>query len=321
MTWQGVPWFVKDAEHAAEVERSLAYIASQGGNGIVLPTDCKVTASAIPDLNVNVAPGAVVALNAFAGGGAQAYIARNVGSDVKALVAQGSSGVRYDLVALIVEDPQYAGQPAPPSVPNGPYVRTAVYSNVASTVKTLAEVAPNQTGVALALVKFDASDGTINPADITDLRVLASPRQKTVKKTLNGVATASFPAALATFPAGASWAVPVPSWAKRAIIEARWSGLKYTDTSSGAGSAAGGATVAIGTAVSSPTQWAEDATASNKPVTGTVMVAEDVDVASMAGTTVNLQARLSKTAGTGMTAQNTIYTTVVAEVTFYEQPV
>lgn len=321
MVWQGVPWFVKDAQHASEVARSLAFIASSGGDGIVSPTDLKVTASAIPDLNVNVAPGAMVALNRFAGGNAQAYVARNVGNDAKALVAQGSSGVRYDLVAAIVEDPQYAGQPAPPSVPAGPYVRTAIYSNVPAATKTLAEVAPNQTGIALALVKFDASDGTINPADITDLRQMANPKEKTYKRILNGVATAAFPGALGVFPAGASWAIPVPIWAKRAVMEARWSGLKYTDTGAGAGNASGTARVAIGAVQSSSTQWAEDASGSNKPVTGTVMVAEDVDVSALAGTTQNLQALLAKTGGANMTAQNTVYTTVVAEITFYEQPI
>lgn len=318
MTWQGVPWFVKDASHPSEVERTLAYIAGSGGDGVVLPTDCKVTASAIPDGNVNVAPGAVVALNRFSGGNAQAYVARNVGSDVKALTPQGSGGGRWDLVAVIIEDPQYAGQPAPPSVPNGPYVRTAVYQNVPSTTTKLSEVAPNQTGVALALVKFDASDGTITAADITDLRELANPRTFTQKKVLNGVTGANLAGSLTVAPTGASFPVKVPAWARRAVIEARWSGLKYTDTSSGAGSASGLARVSLGTVNSGTTQWAEDATASNKPVTGSVLVADDVDVSALAGTTQNLQALLSKTGGSGMTAAWTAYTTVVAEVTFYE---
>ena len=318
MTWQGVPWFVNGGQHPAEAARVLAYIAGQANDGVVAPTDCKVTASAIPDGNINVQPGAVVAVNRFSGGNAQAYIARNVGADVVALTPQGSGGPRWDLIALVVEDPQYAGQPSPPSVPNGPYVKTKVYANVPSTTTKLSEVAANQTGVALALVKFDASDGTIQTADITDLRRLAAPRTFTQKRTLNGVATASFPGSLGTFPAGASWPIEVPAWARRAIIEARWSGLKMTDTSSGAGSASGTAQVAIGSAASSSTQWAADATASNKPITMETMAAEDVDVTALAGTIQNLQARLAKTGGSGMTAQNTVYTTVVAEVTFYE---
>lgn len=319
MTWQGVPWFVKDAEHPAEVERVLAYIAGSGGEGVVSPTDCKVTASAIPDLNINVQPGGVVAVNRFAGGGAQAYIARNVGSDVVALVAQGSSGARYDLVALIVEDPQYAGQPAPVSVPNGPYVRTAIYSDVPATTTKLSEIDPSQTGVALARVKFDASDGTINPADITDLRELANPRSFPVKKTLNGVATGSLPATVGVaVPTGAAWAIKVPSWAKRAVVQLTWSGLKYTDSGGGNGSANGFGRILLGALSSSSVAWSEDATAVSKPVTGTVMVAEDMDVSTIAGTTVTLTAGLSHSGGAGMTAQWTQYTNVVADLYFYE---
>lgn len=318
MTWEGVPYFVRNAQHSAEVMRVVAYIGANGGEGVVSPTDCKVTASAIPDGNIHINPGAIACLNRFPGGASQAYVARNVGDEVKALTAQGSSGVRYDLIAMIVEDPQYAGQPAPASVTDGPYPKTAVYSNVPASTTKLSEVAPNQSGYALARVKFDISDGTVSPGDITDLRELAAPRTFLVKKTINGVATGSFPGALGVAPTGASWAVKVPSWARRATMEARWSSLVYTDTSSGGGRASGTAAVALGTSVSGAAQWQEDATAANKPVTGTIFVAEDIDVTAMAGTTQNLQARLAKTGGSGMNAQWTPYTQVVAEVNFYE---
>jgi hypothetical protein len=176
MTWEGVPWMVDEADHSAEVGRTLAYAATGGNEGVVAPGDCKVVASAIPDGNVHINTGAVVVLNQFPGGGQQSYVVRNEGDEVIALDPQGSSGVRYDLVALIVQDPQYAGQPAPVSVPDGPYVDTVVYKDVGPDASTLAEVDPDQSGYVLARVKFDASDGTINPVDITDLRVLANPK-------------------------------------------------------------------------------------------------------------------------------------------------
>lgn len=178
MVWEGVPWFVAEADHSAEVARLLASAATGGREGIVAPGDCKVQASAIPDGNVRVQSGGVVLNNRFGGGGQQSYVARNVGESVVALVPQGSSGVRYDLVAVIVEDPQYAGQPEPADVATGPYVRTVVYQNVPATTRSLFEVDADQTGLALALVKFDASDGTILNGDITDLRVLVNPRSE-----------------------------------------------------------------------------------------------------------------------------------------------
>lgn len=319
MAWEGVPWMVAGGNHSAEVGRLLAYAATAGAEGVVGPGDCKVVASAIPDGNIHINPGAIGMLNRFPGGTAQSYMVRNVGDEVKALTPQGSSGVRYDLVAVIVEDPQYAGQPAPPSVPNGPYLRTVVYENVPNTTKALSEVDADQTGYALALVKFDASDGTVTTADITDLRELLAPRVQTVKKVLNSNATAAFPGALGAAPAAASWNVKIPSWASKVQLEARWSGLKYTDTSSGAGNASGTARVDLGTLQSQTTQWLEDATASNKPVTGTVIVGDELDVpAGLRGTIQALVAKLAKTGGAGMTAQTTPYTTVVVEATFYE---
>lgn len=318
MTLQGVPWFVKDASHNSELARFLAYVAGSGGEGVIGPTDFKVTASGTPNLNVSIAPGGLVARNAFAGGDAQSYLVRNVGAQVQALDAQGSGSTRHDLIAILVEDPQYAGQPAPVSVPDGPYVRVAVYKNVGSTVKRLSEVAAGQTGFAIARVAFAASDSTITNADITDLRQMCQPRTYTVKKILSGVATASFPGSLAVAPAGASWAVDVPTWARRAVIEADWAGLKYTDTGSGGGNASGTARVGLGAQFSGSTQWSEDASGSNKPVTGSAMAAEDIDVSAVAGTTVNLVAQLAKTGGSNMTAQTVPGTTVKAAVTFYE---
>lgn len=321
MAWEGVPWMVAGGQHSAEVGRLLAYSATAAGEGVIGAGDCKVVASAIPDGNIHINPGAVAMLNRFAGGAAQSYLARNVGDEVKAMTPQGSSGARYDLVCLVVQDPQYAGQPAPPSVPNGPYVITKVYEDVPATTISLAEVDPNQTGYALARVKFDASDGTVNQADITDLRDLLQPRVKTVKKVFNALgANQALPAALGNVvPTGADMAVDIPKWATKVQIEARWSGVVFTDTSSGAGYATGYARVDLGTIQSQTTQFRVDATASNKPVTQTIMVGDTKDVdAAMRGTSQTLAPRLAKTSGTGMTAEATAYTTCVIEATFYE---
>lgn len=314
----GVPWMVNGAEHSAVVGRILAYAAMGQAEGVVGPEDFKVVASAIPDGNIHVQPGAAGLLNRYPGGASQGYIVASDGDEVRAMTAQGSSGDRWDLVALIVQDPDYPGQPDPVDVEDGPYVDIVIYEDVPETTLFLSEIVPDQTGYALALVKFSALDGTVTNTEITDLRDLLMPRQHTEKRTLNGVAAANLAGALAVAPTGASWPIYVPPWAKKAIIEARWSGLQHLDTGAGNGNSAGGATVNIGAAVSSQTSWSEDATAANKPVTSTVLVAEEVDVSALAGTVQNLQAKLSKTSGAGMTSRWTSATTVVAEVTFKE---
>lgn len=227
MVWEGVPWMVDGADHSAEVGRTLAYAATGGNEGVVSASDCKVVASNIPDGNVHVQSGAVVALNRFPGGGQQTYILRNVGDDVKALDPQGSGGARYDLVAIIIEDPQYSGQPEPVSEDDGPYARTVIYKNVGSTAETLAEVDPDQTGLVLARVRFNASDGTITNEEITDLRHLAMP--KTTRKVIPAETTQSINLTSAGY---TEWpptdvTVQIPTWATGAVITASLSSLAH----------------------------------------------------------------------------------------------
>jgi hypothetical protein len=209
---------VDGAEHTAEVGRLLAYAASASGEGVIGVQDCAVVASAIPDSNVHILSGAVSVLNRFPGGGQQSYLLRNVGDEVVALTPQGSSGVRYDLVAVIVEDPQYPGQPAPASVPDGPYLRSQVYEDVDPSTRTLAEVDPDQTGYALALVKFDASDGTVHAVDITDLRELVLPRSFRRVYPVTIPNNDALDSAVAGKWPDAEQSVRVPTWATKAVI-------------------------------------------------------------------------------------------------------
>lgn len=325
MTLEGVPWMIGGgAEHSAEVGRLLAYAACGGAEGVVGPGDFKVTASSpTPNGNINIAPGGLAALNQFPNGGQQTYLVRNDATIVKGMTAQGSSGVRYDLVCIVIEDPQYAGQPAPPDVADGPYVKVVVYENVASTVKTLAEVDSAQAGLALARVKFDASDGTVLTGDITDLRQMVQPRTKNFTRVISPAGATALPAAWGTAPVGASWNIDIPVWATRAIIKGTWGGVLFTDTASGAGNAVGSARVLLGGVVQSEqTSFQADATASNKPVTQTLMSAGDIAVPSnIRGTSQALSAQLIKTGGTGMTAVTNQFTTCIAEIEFYEDVV
>lgn len=318
MVWEGVPWFVQGGQHSAEVARLLAYAAIKGGEGVVGTTDCKVTASPIPDGNVRIATGAVAVLNQSPGGSEQGYLLRNVGVEIKALTPQGSGGSRWDLVCVVVKDPQYPGQPDPPSVPNGPYLETVVYEDVPANTHSLNQVDADQTGYALARVKFDASDGTIVQADITDLRELLFSRQETHKFTKNGAAVLALDGTFTIAPPGSSWSVLVPTWARKAIIEARWSGIRCLDSGAGDGFAVGKSRVEIGGIMSSETLFRADAQNVSKPITVSTLAAEEVDVSSLAGDTVDLDALLAKTGGTGMTVSTVGETTVVAEITFKE---
>jgi hypothetical protein len=232
---------VDGGEHTAEVGRLLAYIASAGGEGIAAPTDCAVVESAIPDSNVHITTGAVVALNRFPGGNTQSYVMRNVGDTVVALTPQGSTGGRCDLVAVVVEDPQYPGQPDPVDIATGPYVRIRVYENVDPDTRSLSEIDPNQTGYALALVNFNVSDGTVTQSDIVDLRQLVAPRTHTWKRMYNeknqaadGAGAFAMGTVPAIFPIGASWDVEVPLWANKMQMSASIANMRIMDNQWGA---------------------------------------------------------------------------------------
>lgn len=332
MAWDGVPWFMGNgAVHGPEIARVLAYAAVGGGEGVVAPLDCRVLASAIPDGNVHISQGAVAITNRNPGGGQQSYLARNEGDEVEALAAQGSSGVRYDLVAVIVEDPDYAGQPDPVDPLVGPYVRTAVYSDVPATTRYLYEVDPDASGYALARVKFDASDGTVTQADIFDLRELALPKQKTVIRNYevpddgtsgyvsgNGI--------YAPFPLDAVWDdVVVPDWASRCIVEAYWVNVDIESPAGSPGvvlSGQGAIRVKLGTEYTERGVWL-NRLLSGQSITGVMMNTDDISIPTvMRGTTQSVQMeayQLGNPAG-AVTIHFDYATTALLKITFFEAP-
>lgn len=334
MVWEGVPWMVDEADHQAETGRLIAYLASGKNEGIAAPADLAVVASAIPDGNVHILSGAASLLNRFPGGGQQSYAVRNEGDEVVALAPQGSSGVRYDLVAVVVEDPQYPGQPAPASIADGPYVKSRVYQNVDPGTKHLWDVDPDQTGYALALVKFDASDGTVNQVDITDLRKLLNPRSWTYKRMYNvtdqaadGTGIYALSNVESVFPVGASFSVPVPEWATKMQTNCRVSNLRVLDTNPGVDTSFsfGYARFNSFPFYSDLTEWTEgfNASASMYPSTGmSYEIADESDVPEdWRGNTRQFDIAGWKDPGSlGHNIGAEWGTTVVFEITFYEVP-
>ena len=331
MSWDGVPWFVDGASHGAEIARTLAYAASQGGEGIVSPLDCRVLASSIPDGNIHISQGAVAVLNRFPGGASQTYIARNEGDEVVALAAQGSSGSRYDLIAVIIEDPAYAGNPAPPDPATGPYVRSAVYSDVGSEVRYLSEVDPDVSGFALARVKFDASDGTVNQADIFDLREMALPKQKTILRNYEvpddgSQGFISPNSVYSPFPTDAVWDdVLIPEWASRCIVEAIWTNIEIQadPTNPGTIKAGQGAMrVKLGTQYTERGVWSNRLMAGQE-ITSVMFNSDDISIPQvMRGTEQSVQMeayQLGNPAGE-LTLHWDHAASVLLKITFLESP-
>lgn len=327
MTWEGVPWAVGGgARHSPEAARLLAFHAVDGAEGVVGAGALAVVPLAVPGAGFRVMPGAGAVLNRAVGGGEQAYLVRNPDADVVMVSGTGSSGGRTDLVAVVVEDPQYAGQPVPVSVPDGPYVRTKVYTGVPATVTTLAEVDPNQTGLALALLTWDVSDATLDAASIKDLRVLSSSRTAGLTRALAlapGAAVEPLTSTTyVTFPSAATWTVQIPSWAVRASLELYAGGVQTVDDTVDGGNWRGSVRVALGSVVTAAGGINEESSGVGRVDTLTYMAAQDVTIPkALRGQSVVLRAEAKQDATSGGLALRAAPgTTVVCKATFYEAP-
>lgn len=336
MTFQGVPWAIGAwdvpgvgsgiPEVPAEAARALAYQALGGKEGPSTPGDCAVVPTGVPSGSVNVRKGTLGILNRFPGGNGQAYIARNDGDVAVPITATGSGGGRTDLIAAVIEDPQYPGQPAPADGATGPYVRVRVFEGVAANTKRLSDVAPNIAGVALARVTLPASTGTVQAAHITDLRQLPNGRTQTVKKQLDvgdkGVFDQVNAADWEKFPQAAGWTISVPKWATVAQLELRVQGVRVTNDGTDAGDFRGKARLKLGGQASQETILNPDIPNANKGQKFGYNAAGEVSLSqAVRGTDVTLEAQAERVSvSSGVEVREAAGTSVIAEVRFIEAP-
>lgn len=230
------PWASGDPArpHSAETARSVAYAATGGGDGVVLPDGCKVLPLATPGGSVRVMPGAVAAINRAANGAGQSFIGRVISEHVVAIPATGSTGGRTDLIAAIFRDPSSGNG----GVEGGPGFEVVAIPDASGTATRLQQVPGYEftSGYALARVVLPASTATVTAAMITDLRWLVQEKTLPVwaQATSPGSTDTSAPrdalthAGSSTFirwPSAASFPVKVPPWATHAVIRATISSL------------------------------------------------------------------------------------------------
>jgi hypothetical protein len=317
MTFQGVPWAVGGgAENPPEAARLLAYIAARTERGVVLPADCAVMATAVPSGQVRVVSGGVVIPNGKTV--AETYFGRNPEDHVVTITPTDAGGGRSDLVYVRIADPQYVDEPAPASVPDGPYNTVEVIAGVSPTTKTLADaiaqgLAPvGRTGLELARVTLPASTGTVTQGMITDLRRVANPRRTREQFTAAGSSQNLTNAGYVTFPSTATWSVDVPAWATHAVVHFVAGGVRFnTDNVIGYMRAAIGSVVGQGVAydMQSPTGVSR----------GDVHAADTVAIPdALRGTTQTVKAQGYRSSGTGY-LQSFTSTICVMDVEFFEQ--
>lgn len=226
MAIEGVPWMVAGGLHSAEVGRQLAYAATNGATGIVLPTDLKVTALPTAGAAVRIGAGGASVVSNFPGAAGQSYVIRGVGAtDIPVAKAGTSTTTRY--VIIRITDPAYAGQPTPANPVVGPYAIPDVVSSITNLAYPF---------VPLAKIVMPANAVSVTNAMITDLRELANPREKQVmfpRPTLTtddpvGLLLTATGADGEWFPnAGGEQYIEIPKWATRMQIEATWIGVLY----------------------------------------------------------------------------------------------
>ena len=175
--WNPTPWMVSGARHAAAVGRLVSYAAFGDVEGIVTPTDLKVTALGSPGGAVNVAPGGAIILNRYPGSSRESYVWLNESTHQVAIAATTSAGGRTDLIVARVRDPEFDGGLVVPDPLNFQYIDTHVIQGVSSAVTSAEELNLNYPAVALAKVTLPASTSAVTSGMITDLRQLARPRE------------------------------------------------------------------------------------------------------------------------------------------------
>lgn len=202
MTFSQAPWFVNGANIPAQLARNLLQDAVMGHEGVIGPSHCKVTQSAVPDTNVQIADGGLVVK-----GRAQVYQGNyadyNIGSAPLAIPATTASP-RSDLVCVRVQDPQYEGA-LNPAVDN--IIFPFLITNVPAGSQTLADAGQSGlSAVVLARLDLPASTSVITNAYVTDLRRLCWDRRSTLmQQIIHGSASGS-PAVAITPPAAPSLA-------------------------------------------------------------------------------------------------------------------
>lgn len=228
MALDPVPWMVGGgATHSADVARVLPWLSSGGRTGIVQGSDFKAHQySGAAGTGIEFDAGTAILENKYTGARSQAYVVTGqTATQVAVAATAGVAETKYLIVRIY--DPQYPGQPAPPSVPNGPY--------------NFAEIVTSVTGltypfIALARIEQPANTTVILDSMIFDLRKMAVIKNdrkllaiyQTGNKTVSGhpVPTSAY----------GSWPIKstqkpsifVPEWANKLLVVAQFSGVYFS---------------------------------------------------------------------------------------------
>jgi hypothetical protein len=305
------------AVHSADNFRSLAHMLSGGKSGVAEGGDLAVKQQTVAAGSVKVLAGNYVIKNTYPGALSQSYVGR-VLSDTTVNIAPTSGSIRSDMIVMRIDDPQFGGS-TPPSVPNGPYAKLEVLSNVGAGVTEV----PSGLGypaIPLARIDIPVSTTNITAGMIKDIRKLARPRRERQALLYQPTSDQLLSAVNPTYedwPKTGGWDVAVPDWASALTVIAHMAGIDF-ETPGGAGKTL----VRFGVDGSAvQTQTTQYDTASVGGASRQVLLAAGslVVPTSYKGTTQKVTLRGTLTTGTGTTRPVAdIASTIVLDVEFVE---
>jgi hypothetical protein len=246
----GTPWVIDvDARVSAQAARLLAYMATDGQQGVLGATHLRVGQLLTPGAQVQVMPGAFAIRHTGVGGAFESYVGKFETAETLALSPTGASS-RTDLVIARVENPHAVGTgtwayPADPVA--GPYwYMRAIEGVTPANIPDVKTWNATWSAIPLARITRPPNTGIVQDSHITDLRSLvdlsgeritiinnpAPPTPETpapqiptippvAQQVWTGVLHLSVASTLARnqtawidWPAAATFQVPIPSWAR-----------------------------------------------------------------------------------------------------------
>lgn len=218
MTFQTSAYAVDGNSESGNFLRLMLQSATLGSSGVVGSFDCIVTATSPgASANLTIASGAVVVAGteaAFQG----SYYGYNIGADTTLTVAATGGTARSDMVVVRAEDPTWSGSPW-----GNPASGQILFPRILSNVGAGSTTPPGGSGSCIPLARIDmpASTSVVQASYIHDLRSVCNPQRILQAMGTGGPATKTDWTVSTTahaWPTGATWQVPVPSWATTAVM-------------------------------------------------------------------------------------------------------
>lgn len=211
MTFQSAAYAVDGNSESGNFLRLMLQSASNGSQGIVLPTDLLVTQTGVAGAGIIINGGACIVLGAetpFQG----SYYGYNVGNDTSLTIAATGGSIRSDMVVIRAEDPTWSGSPW-----GNPASGQILFPRVISGVSGTATQAPGGiSAIPLARIDIPVSTSAITNAMIKDLRFVANPQRIMQMGAANGPGSAQNWTVGTTgviWPTTATFQVAIPAWA------------------------------------------------------------------------------------------------------------